>query len=96
MTEVDSGRAARWVERGPLCCSEQENDRGEQSAAAHGVLPTCNHPTKHEDWKDEDAMPRFGNGKRRTDWLGTVSVLTIAAGFLFAAYLLVGLAGFLN
>ena len=41
-------------------------------------------------------MPRFGNGKRRTDWLGTVSVLTIAAGFLFAAYLLVGLAGFLN
>ena len=39
---------------------------------------------------------RFGNGSRHTDWLGTVSVLTIAAGFLFAAYLLVGLAGFLN
>ena len=49
----------------------------------------------HED-ADEDAMHRFGNGRRHWDWLGTAAVLGCGAGLLLAGYLLAGLAGLLN
>ena len=45
--------------------------------------------------KDEDAMPEPGNG-RRMDWFAVGAILASAASSLLVAYLLAGLAGFLD
>jgi hypothetical protein len=36
-------------------------------------------------------MPRFGNGRRKTDWLTVIAIFGSGAGISFAAYLLAGL-----